>query len=391
MLQKKKMKLLSRLNDRRISLSLKAIILVAFSILSLSFLLPVSDSAPPRRGRLVERGKNPRIRWRPARPIGAPTPTQGSSRNHYRADSDVAVPRVLARAAVPWPSPSPLPDKSPVPLDKVEELLLQGNMARDAGSYEEANSKYQEALSLRANEWRAYYGLGNVFFDRATETDAINRPLMASAVKEYEEAVKYSTSDKQAEGAELAELHSDLAQAYLWSKVDGWLDKAKGEVAAAIHLNPESASAYRRLGNISYADGNYDDAIINYNKSLDFEDNALTHQGLGAAYIKKEKYDDAIREFRQVVSLRPDYAEGFENVGKLYFDTLRKYPDSIEWFKQAVTLKPNLVTARYKLSLAYYFSGKQEEAMRAYEDLKRYDKKQAEVLFSQIKSPFKQP
>jgi tetratricopeptide (TPR) repeat protein len=247
--------------------------------------------------------------------------------------------------------PSPTPDHS----FEVEVYLFLGNQARAAGKLDEAKSNYEQVLSIDRNEWRAHYGKGNVLFDEAFLPRTASRvpeppnAKMNAAIAEYKEAVKLSEAVKEEEKDEVAELYSDLAQAYLHiedqSSSLAWVNQA-------LKLNPASASAVRRLGN-SYFGHDYNEAVKKYKESLRLEpDNALTHQALGAAYNLLEKPDLATREFEEVVRLRPDYLKGYENLGRIY-SANKKYNEAIGSFKKALAINPNSNQARYDLILTY--------------------------------------
>src|SRR5215210_6652928 len=47
--------------------------------------------------------------------------------------------------------------------ERVEDALDEGNEARDARKYSEAERAYHSALQMKAREWRAAYALGNIY------------------------------------------------------------------------------------------------------------------------------------------------------------------------------------------------------------------------------------
>lgn len=273
---------------------------------------------------------------------------------------------------------------------EVEVYLFLGNKARDAGNYDEAIKHYRHVLDLNDKEWRGHYGLGNVSFDKSfSETDepsSVGAASMADAIAEYKRAAILGKQNK-ADNAELAELYSDLAEAYLHR---GMLPEAKASVATALLLNSGSASAVRREGNIYFAENRFDDAIAKYIASLTIDSkNGLTHEALGAAYIQKIQpgttYEQqALSEFQKAVRFKPDYIFGHETLGEFYFRRNR-FTEAIEPYKQALRLNPNLLFTRARLVLAYYHAENYDAARREFAALKARSPAKANELRPELR------
>ena len=56
--------------------------------------------------------------------------------------------------------------------EKYQDDLSDGNEARDGRKFTSAEASYRAAVSLKAHDARAYYGLGNVFVDQQRWDDA---------------------------------------------------------------------------------------------------------------------------------------------------------------------------------------------------------------------------
>jgi protein O-GlcNAc transferase len=259
---------------------------------------------------------------------------------------------------------------------EIEVYIFLGNKARDAGKYDEAEKQYRRALSIDPHEWRAHYGLGNILLDQAREKEPINKSSVDKAIAEYNLAVQYS---KDKSKAELAKLHSDLAEAYLSI---GETSKAQESVNTAIRLNSNSASAIRRQGNIYFVQQKFEDAIREYKRSLDIEpDNIFTHEALGAAYfsLKPSEFENAIQQYKEAVSLRPDYIMGYENIGEAYYQK-GDWKNASEWLSKAVVERnPHLEEVRYKLIYSYCRSGQRNAAREQYEKLKKSNPNSSKV------------
>ena len=251
---------------------------------------------------------------------------------------------------------------------EVEVYLFLGNKARDDGNIIEAKKQYAQALTIKKNEWRAHYGLGNVLFDEARLKNSVNKSSVDKAIAEYKLAVRDSEDDKEKKPAELAELYSDLAEAYL---LIGENSEAQKAIDAALKIDPRSASAIRRQGNKFFVQNKFNDAIGKYKESLAIEpDNAYTHQALAAAYFSLNRFDEAIQEYKEAARVRPNDLSVYEIVAEAYYQK-QFWKDASEWFsKAAVERNPRLADVRYKLIFSYYKSGNLAEARQEYEKLR---------------------
>jgi tetratricopeptide (TPR) repeat protein len=70
----------------------------------------------------------------------------------------------------------------------------------------------------------------------------------------------------------------------------------------------------------------------------------------GIAYLDQLQYIDSIHAFAQVVKLRPDYADGYINVGIANIEW-EKYASARAEIKKALQLYPNYARALYYMSL----------------------------------------
>ena len=56
------------------------------------------------------------------------------------------------------------------------------------------------------------------------------------------------------------------------------------------------------------------------------------------------KFDEAIEAYRKSISLKPDYAEAYNNMGITLKDQ-NKFEEAIEAYKKSISLKPNYYEA----------------------------------------------
>jgi tetratricopeptide (TPR) repeat protein len=127
---------------------------------------------------------------------------------------------------------------------------------------------------------------------------------------------------------------------------------------------------------------------------------------LGIAYLDEQQYDDSIHAFNEVVKLRPDYADGYTNIGvtniswekfesarsaietalklspnngrALYYEAQIErrdgHPDAeIADLKKVVEQFPQSRDARRELGVTYYHQDQTHEAMEQFEALQAID------------------
>ena len=84
-----------------------------------------------------------------------------------------------------------------------------------------------------------------------------------------------------------------------------------------IKLNPKNYQAYNNIGNIKFALGQKEDAIKNYDKSieLNYNNNIDAYYNRGIAKSKSDKYNEAIEDYNKAIELNTDFAEAYNNRG----------------------------------------------------------------------------
>jgi Flp pilus assembly protein TadD len=132
--------------------------------------------------------------------------------------------------------------------ERYEDALNEGNEARDARKYVEAEKAYRNAAQLKAKDFRAWYGLGNVYTDQQRWDDA---------EKAYKQASVYASQN--------ADIYLALSYVQVQPRAGGSnasrLVEAEQDARRAIQLQPTSAIAYDHLG-VARLDGHGDRASV---------------------------------------------------------------------------------------------------------------------------------
>ena len=116
-----------------------------------------------------------------------------------------------------------------------------------------------------------------------------------------------------------------------------------------------AARKYLLEGDKAYTTESYQDAAANYLRSIqEGEGSFKSNFNLGNAMYKLKKYDDALLQYEKSLSFATDNTEkanAYFNMGDAYFQK-RLYEKAAESFKSALKLNPNDENARYNYTLS---------------------------------------
>ena len=111
-----------------------------------------------------------------------------------------------------------------------------------------------------------------------------------------------------------------------------------------------------RNGDAKQAIAAYQKAIKNKKRTLFFTQDPSAYNNLGEAYLYAEEYDSAIENFKKVIEMAPDRAEGHVNLTTVY---LRQNlaAEAREGCLQALQTFPKIAPLHYNLACAYALEG----------------------------------
>ncbi|MFN0157003.1 MAG: tetratricopeptide repeat protein [Bacteroidota bacterium] len=215
---------------------------------------------------------------------------------------------------------------------ELDELLKQA-----AALFEQKQSK--ELIALLSDKVLELYTSAELCALRAAAHDRLNEP---------EDALLYAS---MAMKIDPSHVDSHRVAGNAWSD-KGDYDRAIVEYNKAIELDPNSSVIYYNRA-ISYDDKeDYDRAIADYSKAIelksDFVD-AFTNRGI--CYAKKRDYGLAIADFSKAIELEPE-AEAYYNRGNTYIDSA-DYDLAISDFNKAIELTPGYVRAYNNRGVAF--------------------------------------
>jgi len=125
---------------------------------------------------------------------------------------------------------------------------------------------------------------------------------------------------------------------------------------APTHTLAQSERKLVREGNTAYEAKKFDQAEIQYRKSLEKNKTSLPAQyNLGNALFRQDKLDEAKSQYEQAVNLKDapaaDRAKAYHNLGNSLLKQ-EKYQESIDAYKQSLRINPADNDTRYNLAYA---------------------------------------
>jgi tetratricopeptide (TPR) repeat protein len=119
--------------------------------------------------------------------------------------------------------------------------------------------------------------------------------------------------------------------------------------------------------------GEYDEAIICYDKALEIDPNYATAWCFkGNALRTLKKYDEAIICYDKALEIDPNYATAWNHKG-MWLDTFQRYDEAIKCYDKAIMINPNETAAWNNKGIAFINLKKYDEAIKCYDKVLEID------------------
>lgn len=221
----------------------------------------------------------------------------------------------------------------------VDPYVNLGVALKDQGKPEDALAVYRQAVALDPGHSAAYTGIGNVLLDQNKLDEAVAHHQKAVALDprnarshhglgiarrrqgRTEEALAcYRRAVALDPGS--AKMHNSLGNVLLDLNRP---DEAAASYETAVALDPRSAKAHGGLGRALHVKGRPEEALARFRKALELDPTlAPARAGLVNALIaraaglgRRERWDEAVRDYREALRLRPDHADAHLQLGRL--------------------------------------------------------------------------
>jgi len=276
-------------------------------------------------------------------------------------------------------------------LDQIDQQIIAqpGNAALFAkrAQFQEARDSmsaalkdWQRAVAIDSTqaEWRI--GLGDLYFRKVE---------FQRAEEQFMKAIKLAPDSTEArlKMAKIRLLKKDYPEAMRWTNdalrldqenprayfIKGWIHRQAGDTTLAIssyhtavERDPEYYDAYIALGLIHSAKGD-PLALEFYNTALDLRPNSVEAWYARGMYCQEKGLDSlAIASYAKIKEIDPKNATAWYNTGYVMLQHQQRYLDARIEFEKAITLLPNYANAYYNLGLTYEFEDQLNSAKAAY-------------------------
>jgi len=146
----------------------------------------------------------------------------------------------------------------------------------------------------------------------------------------------------------------------------GFLQQALSESSQMLERFPNSIILYNIAGASNSGLMQFDDAIESYKQVLKIKpDYAEAYYNMGVALKSKGNPEAAIDSYKQALKIKPNYAEAHNNMGNALTDK-GNLEAAIDSYKQALKIKPNYAEAYYNMGVALRNKDDLEGAIDSY-------------------------
>jgi Flp pilus assembly protein TadD len=208
-------------------------------------------------------------------------------------------------------------------------LRLQGKLG-------EAQDCLQQALRLLPGSPDVHFNLGLILL-------AQGKPEAAAA--SYRQALQLRPDYGEAHGA-LGGLLKQL----------GELEEAESHCRRAVELRPHWAEPLHYLGLVLQARGKLAESETVLRQVTRLSPDHLAYNNLGVTQAMQSRSEEAVANFRHALRLKPDYVEGYCNLGNL-LPELGAVEEAEAALRQALRLQPDCAEAHHALGFLALLQG----------------------------------
>lgn len=228
---------------------------------------------------------------------------------------------------------------------KNEDIKLSQNSnyinavsAFDKKDYGVAIDELHEEIKKYPNHAQAYFLLGKIYED----VEFKEGKYYSKMVNYYEKYIELKPNGKRISYAKLRTAQYYIQVGLTQQKVE-FLDKAEEYLKS---LDQNDSNVRMALGAIYLDKQNYDEAISSFEKSTNLSPSELKlkYNSLGLAYIKKGAYPKAEKILEIAVKISPKDKYAHNNLGFVYVQQW-KLKEAREQFAEAVKLDPSYKNA----------------------------------------------
>lgn len=274
-----------------------------------------------------------------------------------------------------------------------------GSLYLKLGEHENAIYSFKKAIHNNPNDAMAWNRLATIY----TQEGKIDEAMEA-----YQSQKDFDTLERR---KEIVMNNTQCENPYAWNEKGNFhftnksFEEAIDSYEKAIEIDPMFGQAYNNLALIQFAQGNYNEAILLYKKSIKLlksnQERAVAWNGLGNSYRRIKDYQNARIAYQNASNLDQEKGGAYEgltafetdedhktpefwnDLGKLFFK-IGVYDKAANAFKQAIRSDPKSGIAYSYLARTLTARGQYKEAIVLYQksvSLLKNSKERATVLY----------
>ena len=270
--------------------------------------------------------------------------------------------------------------------ERVEDLLDEGNEARDERRYQDSERAYRAALQLKSRDWRAHYGLANIYTDqqRWEEAEAAYRQAITFNAMSPDAfiALSYVLVQPRSGGGNAARRLTEAEQAarraiQLQSNNAVAYDRLGEALSArailtaeteqayrrAVELDPQFAVGYVHLARLMKRTNRAPEAAANFARALELAKDAPSLVLIADAMQAEQLLDESAPVLRRALEMDRRNPSANFLMAKFHI-SLRQFTEAEGYLKTTVEVSPRSFSPHYVLGSLYIRMDRPEDAER---------------------------
>ncbi len=272
--------------------------------------------------------------------------------------------------------------------DKASNNFEMGYAYKGLKNYDDALTRFNKAIELDPNYAFAYKERGNTNFKKADYTNALDdynkyesmtdniqdavfyydKGWCENELKKYSEAVSSLTKSVQLDN-KYSDAYTELGYSYYELNLN---DESINNYRIAVALSNE-ADYLPLLGMADvYYDNlkNYDSALVYYEKGTRIQKkNKTAFYRLGWCYNDRDRFSDAIEPLQEAILLDDEFDNARTELGYAYYK-LKQYDNALAQFRPVMSRNVNDELSRYYAGFCYYLLNDTQNLKKMIDELK---------------------
>ena len=335
-------------------------------------------SGSPKKPKAASSSTAKKTKTTPVKKTAPKTTTTSASKN-----TNTAAKNVKKEETKPVVEIAPVKPRIEYYNERFEMAIERGNKARDERDYFNAELAYRQAHAIGSDDYRAIYGLGNIYSDQQRWDEA---------EKAYREAIRIdpttsdayialsfvlsqpiSTSDllerfAEAENFARRAIKLDAQNPYAYDQLGVALElrgmineETENAYRSAIKIDPLAALAYAHLGRLLRKKGDLNQSTAAYNKAIQLSTDVPTMILVAEVMQSQQRYGESEQLLRRALNGDPKHPTALFLLGRA-LTTRSNFEEAEQVLRKSLQVSPNNFNGYMLLGSLYSRQGKLAEA-----------------------------